>query len=270
MTATATATTPITAPFNAQMTVAVDRAVVVSAPPGIGHRLSKDQRVARNPTTSVVVVAVAGFTVYRLRGVFGSHTTTVASVISDDTKPFNPKHVTYEIFGEEGAVDGKAAYVQLYLAGNQGESLANESDRRGPRRRGTYAAAARTARPMSPLTWRLRGTHAVYRVLKRFWIPLLLVVVVAVGAYAVLRIRGPRALNARVRRRAPELPRTSTRSTSRTRSPGRAGPPTSTTSTRTANLISSRTPRCRWSFTIVTTLPSMSANIMAQGDRERQ
>ena len=57
------------------------------------------------PLVIVVVVAIAGFTVYRLRGVFGSHdTTTVASGISDDTKPFNPKHVTYEIFGEEGAV----------------------------------------------------------------------------------------------------------------------------------------------------------------------
>ena len=52
----------------------------------------------------VIVVNVAGFTVYRLRGVFGSHDTTVASGISDDTEPFNPKHVTYEIFGVEGAV----------------------------------------------------------------------------------------------------------------------------------------------------------------------
>ena len=40
------------------------------------------------------------------------------------------------------SADNKAAYVQLYLAGNQGESLANESVDSGPRhRRQQYAAA---------------------------------------------------------------------------------------------------------------------------------
>ena len=55
---------------------------------------------------AVAVVAVAGFCVYRLHGIFGSHnnTTSAASGISDDPIPFNPKHVTLEVFGAPGAV----------------------------------------------------------------------------------------------------------------------------------------------------------------------
>jgi hypothetical protein len=58
------------------------------------------------PLLIVVVVAVAGFTVYRLRGVFGSDNeiTRPGAGIANDPKPFNPKKVTYEIFGPEGAV----------------------------------------------------------------------------------------------------------------------------------------------------------------------
>jgi hypothetical protein len=41
----------------------------------------------------VVVVVVAGFYVYRLHGIFGSHTTTsTAGGFSNETAPFNPKH----------------------------------------------------------------------------------------------------------------------------------------------------------------------------------
>jgi Mycobacterium membrane protein len=54
---------------------------------------------------AVVVVGVAGFGVYRLHGIFGSHNTTSAgSGISNDIVPFNPKHVVYEVFGNPGAV----------------------------------------------------------------------------------------------------------------------------------------------------------------------
>jgi Mycobacterium membrane protein len=58
------------------------------------------------PLVIVVVVAIAGFGVYRLRDVFGSHneTTRPGSGLANDTKPFNPKRVTYEIFGPAGAV----------------------------------------------------------------------------------------------------------------------------------------------------------------------
>ena len=52
---------------------------------------------------AVVVVTVAGFGVYRLHGVFGSHnTTSTATGISNDIIPFNPKHVVYEVFGDPG------------------------------------------------------------------------------------------------------------------------------------------------------------------------
>jgi hypothetical protein len=51
---------------------------------------------------AVVVVAVAGFTVYRLHGIFGSHNnTSTASGISNEVV-FNPKHITLEVFGDPG------------------------------------------------------------------------------------------------------------------------------------------------------------------------
>ena len=51
------------------------------------------------------VVAVAGFCVYRLHGIFGAHDQTSASnSVSDDIKPFNPKHVVYEVFGPPGTM----------------------------------------------------------------------------------------------------------------------------------------------------------------------
>src|SRR6202158_5463257 len=58
------------------------------------------------PLLIVVVVAVAGFTVYRMHGVFGSdnETTSAGAGLANDAKPFNPKRVTYEIFGPKGAV----------------------------------------------------------------------------------------------------------------------------------------------------------------------
>jgi hypothetical protein len=54
---------------------------------------------------AVVIVAVAGFCVYRLHGIFGSHNVTSAGGgISEQTEPFNPKHITLEVFGEPGKV----------------------------------------------------------------------------------------------------------------------------------------------------------------------
>ena len=54
---------------------------------------------------AVVIVAVAGFCVYRLHGIFGSHNNTSAGGgISEQTEPFNPKHITLEVFGDPGAV----------------------------------------------------------------------------------------------------------------------------------------------------------------------
>lgn len=52
-----------------------------------------------------IVVAVAGFCVYRLRSVFGAHDNyAVTNGISDDIKPFSPKHVVYQVYGPAGAV----------------------------------------------------------------------------------------------------------------------------------------------------------------------
>jgi hypothetical protein len=54
---------------------------------------------------AVVVVAVAGFGVYRLHGIFGSHhNTSAGSGISNEIIPFNPKQVTLEVFGAPGTV----------------------------------------------------------------------------------------------------------------------------------------------------------------------
>ena len=58
------------------------------------------------PLLIVVVVAIGGFTVDRVRGVFGSENeiTRAGGGFANDPKPFNPKRVTYEIFGPEGTV----------------------------------------------------------------------------------------------------------------------------------------------------------------------
>jgi hypothetical protein len=58
------------------------------------------------PLLIAVVVAIAGFCVYRVHGVFGSNneTTRAGAGLANDPKPFNPKRVTYEIFGPVGSV----------------------------------------------------------------------------------------------------------------------------------------------------------------------
>ncbi|WP_067971425.1 MmpS family transport accessory protein [Mycolicibacter icosiumassiliensis] len=54
---------------------------------------------------AVVVVAVAGFSIYRLHGVFGSHNRASAgSGISNEIVAFNPKEVVLEVFGAPGTV----------------------------------------------------------------------------------------------------------------------------------------------------------------------
>ncbi|KUI26433.1 MmpS family transport accessory protein [Mycobacterium sp. GA-2829] len=52
------------------------------------------------PLLIVVVVLVAGFTVHRIRGFFGSDGITVTPrVFADDPEPFDPKVVRYEVSG---------------------------------------------------------------------------------------------------------------------------------------------------------------------------
>ena len=53
----------------------------------------------------LVVIGAGGFTVSRLHGIFGSERRpTYADTQVNDTKPFNPKRLTYEIFGSPGSV----------------------------------------------------------------------------------------------------------------------------------------------------------------------
>ncbi|MDF2823601.1 MAG: rane protein [Mycobacterium sp.] len=54
---------------------------------------------------AVVVLAVAGFAVYRLHGIFAStDVTSTPSGSDNDIVPFNPKHVVLEVFGPPGTV----------------------------------------------------------------------------------------------------------------------------------------------------------------------
>ncbi len=53
---------------------------------------------------AVLVVTLAGFGIYRLHGIFGSHNNTSAnSGLSNEIVPFNPKQVVLEVFGAPGA-----------------------------------------------------------------------------------------------------------------------------------------------------------------------
>jgi hypothetical protein len=57
------------------------------------------------PLLVVMVIVVGGFTVYRIRGYFGAHGNAGgSSIVFEDTKPFNPKVVIYEIFSPTGTL----------------------------------------------------------------------------------------------------------------------------------------------------------------------
>lgn len=57
------------------------------------------------PLLIVAVLAAGGFTVSRLHGIFGSEKRqSYADTRIKDSKPFNPKHLKYEVFGAPGTV----------------------------------------------------------------------------------------------------------------------------------------------------------------------
>lgn len=56
------------------------------------------------PLLVTFLVAVAGFVVYRLHGVFGVHGAASVVARADDVRPFHPKQVTLEVFGSVGGV----------------------------------------------------------------------------------------------------------------------------------------------------------------------
>ena len=71
----------------------------------LGYGRGRFLRKAWMPLLIVVVVAIAAFVVDRLHGVFGkTEITREGSGLANDPKPFNPKSVTYEIFGPSGTV----------------------------------------------------------------------------------------------------------------------------------------------------------------------
>ena len=62
----------------------------------IGNRLLRRWMLL----VAVLVVAIAGFAVYRLNGIFGSRdVTSTPSAAANEIVPFNPKHVVLEVFG---------------------------------------------------------------------------------------------------------------------------------------------------------------------------
>jgi hypothetical protein len=57
------------------------------------------------PLVVLVVIGAGGLTVSRLHGIFGSEKRpSYADTRIDDAKPFQPKQLTYEVFGPPGTV----------------------------------------------------------------------------------------------------------------------------------------------------------------------
>ncbi|OAT70149.1 MmpS family protein [Mycobacteroides immunogenum] len=108
----------------------------------------------------------------------------------------------------------------------------------------------------------------MFRLLKRLWIPLLLVVVVAIGGYAIAQIRNS------VVPRPPQLGEGSgvtanfnpKRITYEVVGSGGTANLNYLDENGQPHLIENAS--LPWSFTIVTTTTSMAANIVAQGDRD--
>ena len=71
----------------------------------LGYWVVRFLRRAWMPLVILIIVAIAAYAVDRLHGVFGkTELTREGSGLANDPKPFNPKTVTYEIFGPPGAV----------------------------------------------------------------------------------------------------------------------------------------------------------------------
>jgi hypothetical protein len=108
----------------------------------------------------------------------------------------------------------------------------------------------------------------VFRIVKRLWMPLLLVVVIALGAYAVVRIRDTFGVTAVVSgewnadNTKPFNPKHITYEITGA-APGGSVDVDYLDENGQPHLVDAAP--LPWSFTVVTTLPSMSANVVAQG-----
>lgn len=69
-------------------------------------------RRAWMPLLIVAVLVLGTLSVLRLRTFFGAANSQLISAKVDDTKPYNPKVVTYEVFGEPGAI-ADISYLDL-------------------------------------------------------------------------------------------------------------------------------------------------------------
>jgi Mycobacterium membrane protein len=109
----------------------------------------------------------------------------------------------------------------------------------------------------------------VFRLFKKVWIPLLLVVVVVLGSYVVLRIRDSFGANAHLASGDANADNTKPFNpkhiTYEITSPSGGSISVNYLDENGQPHLVEHAP-LPWSYTIVTTLPSMSANIVAQGD----
>jgi hypothetical protein len=72
---------------------------------GLKNAVFRLLKKAWMPLLLVVVVAVGAYAVVRVRDTLAQHQNTSAAGNGDDTKPFNPKHITYEVTGAGGSAD---------------------------------------------------------------------------------------------------------------------------------------------------------------------
>lgn len=89
-------------------------------------RVSIRRRLSRRwmLLVAVAVVAVAGFGVYRLHRIFGSHdVTSTPSGSVNDIVAFNPKHVVMEVFGPPGTV-ATITYVDVNAQPQRADAVA--------------------------------------------------------------------------------------------------------------------------------------------------
>lgn len=108
----------------------------------------------------------------------------------------------------------------------------------------------------------------MYRLFKKAWIPLLLVVVVALGSYVVLRVRASFGVDSGIARgdvNADTKPFHPKHITYEVTAPSGGSVSVNYLDENGQPHLVENAP-LPWSYTIVTTLPSMSANIVAQGD----
>lgn len=108
----------------------------------------------------------------------------------------------------------------------------------------------------------------VFRLFKRAWIPLLLAVVIALGSYIVLRVRDSFGANTAVASgdvNAETKPFNPKHITYEITAPAGGSVSVNYLDENGQPHLVENAP-LPWSYTIVTTLPSMSANIVAQGD----